>query len=344
MRLLFKKDEKAAVDQLQEQKDVPGLTRMLSSRDSGVRYRVAVALSEVGDSTAVPSLIKALQDENQPVREATAVALAKLGDKSAVPPLIGILKKDQRWSMREKAAMALGRIGEDVAVGPLSEALNDSHESVRGASLRALGEIGSDAAVQALISRIKGFDRFHAILALSRLGSRAKEAVPTLIEILRDKDSNVRDVAVLALKSIGPDASDAVTILSEVAVDEEEGWDLKYGAAEALDVIRGKVDGVWSFIPFSEIKDLPLEERVVELVNRAYYVSHERKGFTLEGTPAHYWLNQCQNHLLLIADGLYERGGIPLIKEIYERVCIMSDIAARYLRVMWRDSKKRWEK
>jgi HEAT repeat protein len=66
---------------------------------------------------------------------------------------------------------------------------------------------------------------------LSRLGSEARSAVPSLIAAL-NKDSVVRQNAALALGQIGPDARDAVPALCERLSDAE--WPVRRQAALAL--------------------------------------------------------------------------------------------------------------
>jgi HEAT repeat protein len=55
--------------------------------------------------------------------------------------------------------------------------------------------------------------RRESALALGRIGPDAKEAVPTLIQALRDKDSSVRQAANLALEGMGPAAEAAAPAL-----------------------------------------------------------------------------------------------------------------------------------
>ena len=65
----------------------------------------------------------------------------------------------------------------------------------------------------------------------------AKDAVPALIEALKDKDFSVRYSAILALGRIGPGAKDAVLALTAMS---ESNSDTHSYAAEALKRIQGK--------------------------------------------------------------------------------------------------------
>ncbi len=55
--------------------------------------------------------------------------------------------------------------------------------------------------------------RREAAYALRRLGPRAKEAVPALVEALGDGDQQVWFASIEAIALIGPDAADAVPAL-----------------------------------------------------------------------------------------------------------------------------------
>ena len=101
----------------------------------------------------------------------------------------------------------------------------------------ALNNIGPDAkeAVPALIEALKDEDktaRQNAAEALGNMGPDAKDAVPTLIETLKDKYGAVRRAAADALGSIGPDAEEAVPALIE-ALKNKDGT-VHRAAASAL--------------------------------------------------------------------------------------------------------------
>ena len=53
------------------------------------------------------------------------------------------------------------------------------------------------------------------------MGAKAKDAIPALIEALKDKEWNVRLRAAEALKKIGPKAESAVPALIEALNDED---------------------------------------------------------------------------------------------------------------------------
>ena len=74
--------------------------------------------------------------------------------------------------------------------------------------------------------------------ALGHIGPAAKDAVPALTALLRDKDWGARFAAARALGGIGPPASNAVPALTQLLKDKDE--DVRKAAAEALEKIKKK--------------------------------------------------------------------------------------------------------
>jgi HEAT repeat protein len=74
--------------------------------------------------------------------------------------------------------------------------------------------------------------RPHAIKILAMIGPEASEAVPALIETLRDADDETRREVQFALASIGPAAAPAVPELTESLESENE--EVQYSAVYAL--------------------------------------------------------------------------------------------------------------
>ena len=127
---------------------------------------LAISLAPVpAQVEEVESLIQQLKHGNPD--SAAAKALAKMGPaaSAAVPALAELMSSDRRWLNRRMYAQVLAKIG-PAAVPALIHALENWKLS---------GKEGAGT-----------YDA--AILALAYLGSAAKEAVPILIEALRDKN------------------------------------------------------------------------------------------------------------------------------------------------------------
>jgi HEAT repeat protein len=98
--------------------------------------------------------------------------------------------------------------------------------------------IDPNARLQKLIRRLrsrKEVKRIHAGLLLGRMGPRAKEAVPTLLDLLRDASARNRRLASWTLGYIGEGAAEAIPALLIALRDEDEG--VRKMAREALDKI-----------------------------------------------------------------------------------------------------------
>lgn len=87
------------------------------------------------------------------------------------------------------------------------------------------------------ISR-SGHNHFSAAFGFAALGQAAKSAVPALINLLDDKDEDIRKTAAHSLGSIGAEAQDAIPSLIKHLSDPNQ--DVRVSSAEALSNIPSK--------------------------------------------------------------------------------------------------------
>jgi len=133
---------------------------------------------------------------------------AKSKPKNVSPEEIQKLVKElghDNFHVREAATNRLAEIGRP-AVPALREALRSSDAEVRQRAQRILE--GILTSVEFAIDGLKdkhAESRKEAAETLEKLGPAAKEALPALIEALKDKDEEVREAVVLAIISIDPD-------------------------------------------------------------------------------------------------------------------------------------------
>jgi HEAT repeat protein len=216
------------------------------------------ALARAGE---LADLTRQLKSQDVDERRAAAKSLFEMGAdaKPAVPDLVQALK-DRDLFVRRFSAQAIGEVGADAreAVPALKSSLSDTKKEVVEAAATALGKLGSEG-ITTLTGVVKdkkqNIDiRKAAIAALGLAGSNAKDAVPVLIDLLKDSSQapagkpkkapamdtpNLRVEAAQALGDIGPDASDAVPFLQDLASAKGKN-PLKIAANDALKKITGK--------------------------------------------------------------------------------------------------------
>ena len=212
------------------------LIEQLKSADGNTRMSAAFALKELGAGAkaAVPTLVQALQTRSVQTRLpdnrwAMAEALRAIDPGQApviVPAMVNDLTDPNVWN-RNMAAFVLGEMGSDAsdAVSTLLSGLTDQDARVRLACAYALVQVGvSDEATkhQALQILVDGlhpkrniYDGHTSVSLLGRIGPAAKEAVPALVEMLKEnEDAELSKLAREALSKIAPRSDDTVPVKS----------------------------------------------------------------------------------------------------------------------------------
>jgi hypothetical protein len=157
----------------------------------------------------VPALAHRLAAARDEARgDVVARMLGDLGAESVAPELIATLES-KRPNNRRVAAITLGKLGVLEALPALSEhALKDPEVHVRRAAVVALGRLDSSAAIPTLLEVLSDRQsgvRQSACVALGNL--RATEALPALEHCAQTEKSQVRTSAERAIARItGADA------------------------------------------------------------------------------------------------------------------------------------------
>jgi HEAT repeat protein len=193
-----------------------------------------------GDAkTVLPVLAEMLEDDDVTVRQQTLNSLFRYRTE-AVPYYIEALK-DKDWNVRWMAANHLsqtGAAGKKAIPALLDLAKTDPNASVKyhaAASVTAMGEDAIPAMVELL--KQKDFNVLQQVLyGLQGHKAKAKPAVPNLIEIVKGDDANTRWLAAQTLGAIGPDAKDAIDALKEATKSTDQN--LKVYAEQALKQIE----------------------------------------------------------------------------------------------------------
>lgn len=213
----------------------------LNDADARVRWRAASSLGRLGVTAeaAVPSLARRLHDPVPNVSDRAGRSLAQIGP-AALPQLIQALR-DNDPAVRANAARALHWFGPEAkeALPELLAAVAERNEAVHLAALVAIGEVGPAAstAVPTLTAVFRAGSRQTQEQALRTLQRIGPAAVPPLVEAARGASGeSLRVPALAALEALGPDARDALPVLRELLKDRQAT--VRARAAAALRGLR----------------------------------------------------------------------------------------------------------
>jgi HEAT repeat protein len=229
---------------------LPTVFAAARDQDPFIRSTAAYAMGLIlSDSEAsLPVLVNLLRDEDGAVRGNAAWALWTFSREfrgqaeDAVPALTESLNDESEW-VRLHSAVALGWITGDArhAVSETLRALASSTPDLGIYGTITLGEL--DPALEGIVPTLckaaahpDARVRRAAAWKLARAGALAADAVPMLIEMLKDRQNDLHVEAANALGQIGPAASQAIAELQELQADPEP--EANQAAAKALSKIR----------------------------------------------------------------------------------------------------------
>ncbi|MDO8795321.1 MAG: HEAT repeat domain-containing protein [Vicinamibacterales bacterium] len=194
-----------------------------------------VALGGLGSFDALASV--ALGQDGIPISSwwPFAYALQRSGDPRAVGPLRALLVSSGRYS-RTLAIQGLGLLKAGAAVPDLLRVLTaqPADQGLAVESVRALRRIGDAQAAPALLAlagdgrsdpslRLEALDALGSMPASSGIGD-------ALLDLLSERDANVRAAAFLALAQLDPDA-----FVSAIAgLEPDTDWTVRAAQAEAI--------------------------------------------------------------------------------------------------------------
>jgi HEAT repeat protein len=259
------------------------LTRLLQDKEQSVRTAAALALVELGGTgenlvpvvltwlksaerdqrltalevltllrreavPALPALLKMLDDDDRQIRRSAFVCLQQIGPpgRAAGPALAAILKDVNRSEDHLAAGRALWVIARSPEVVPFLQAFIKVKGPERAEAAELLGRVGKSAdAVPVLLEELrqaKKAQRVALVERLARLGPGAKAALPALVDALQEQDPRLRTAALHALARLGEldDAAEpAVAELTKLAKSADVVE--RFNARRALVRIRKNV-------------------------------------------------------------------------------------------------------
>ena len=192
---------------------VPALERTLDDQDAGVRLAAAAALWTVDRNVQAACRVakQELHDGSAITQMWAAEAVTDIGAaaKTLIPELIQALTSGSHH-VRGSAAKALGSMGTVAsdAIRPLEAKLEDADTNVQANAALALWKICKHPrAIPQLITVLHHTDpkeQRWVLAAIAEIGPPAKEAVPTIKELLTNPQFGVSEAASEALSKIGP--------------------------------------------------------------------------------------------------------------------------------------------
>jgi HEAT repeat protein len=232
----------ADTDQTDQPLSLQQLLDNLRKKNWTVNWVTADALAQMG-TAAVPSLLEALESEDGYARNGAAIALGKIGNKEFAQPLLQALRwrddkvyeDDEDHEARQSAATALGKLGDPAMREPLLvevERRLDSDPTLVAYIAKVLGELGNPRAIPALRQLVSHGDpdvQLEASFALARLGP---DAIPIMLEILKDPSHLGRRYVCRALCSQA--CVPAIPILLEILENREDDKFVRGEAARGL--------------------------------------------------------------------------------------------------------------
>ncbi len=227
-----------------EAKDI--LIRHLGDSVTRVRVEAAGRLADLAIPETRGALAAAMQDESLAVRFEAARGMAALGHPSGLDVLLEALDD---VDLRYRAASALAQLGNKDAIPALKRAFSGwflpaFDKTQLAGALAALGEPDGVAYLFKRAAKKWSMDRPMAVELLGAV--KAPNALPRLLEILKDERDPVRGTAARSLGRLGDPAAEAP--LAELLASNTHD-DLKLDAAEGLLLLgtpsaRARVEGL----------------------------------------------------------------------------------------------------
>jgi HEAT repeat protein len=214
--------------------------RLQNDEFAGVRYAAAFALAKIGGgSQGDAALTSAAQSDDPLLAMLAAWALANAHPdeepiaRRATELIVAALQSDDpKLQAAAARALADSKLSSELTQPALEKALENASPHVVSQAVNALAAQGARAVPRVARGLENEKLRSHAINILAKIGPDASEAVPQLIETMKDADDATRREVQFALGAIGPAAAPAVPELSKSLDSENE--EVQYSAVYAL--------------------------------------------------------------------------------------------------------------
>ncbi len=184
------------------------LRAALADADWRVACEAALAIGAHPQADAVADLGKALAHPSPHVRRCTAEALAQFKDsRKEALQLLWNAKSDPSVDVRCSILVARAQLGADGVAADVETAAGDRNALLRAGAAAAAGEIGDAKGLPLLLQLSKDRDAHVVDIAAHAMkDKKAPEVHARLVEMLADKDNGVRLAAADALRDLATPA------------------------------------------------------------------------------------------------------------------------------------------
>ena len=203
-----------------DERSIVPLIRCFSDRNSEV-HRNCVAAFKRMDEKVYKELIKCTESEDYDLRKNSALALGEMRELRGLDYIIMLLE-DSEPSVRMSATEALGSFPCSKVRAVLNHALGDSDLKVRLSAIKAIGNLGEESDALALMiygSKQKEGAETRAIHRI--LGDMAINNPDLFIEMLKNEQVAIRDMAFESLVTAGVEALPRLTAVANESKDEK---------------------------------------------------------------------------------------------------------------------------
>ncbi len=222
------------------------LLSYLTSADANLRYRAAIALANLQDSTTIAALMPLLDDSEPNVRAAAAFALGQIGSPTPQGSLLARLKTEAVPQVLARVLEALGKIGDEQALDEVAayheprEVSGDLAISIARFALRGVKDERSVWRCFDLVGNERPEVRWRALYALWRsaphglIDIELAKRVEAFTKLAADPDVDVRMNLVILLGKLT--SSDALDLL-RAAQEAERGpksWQVQVQLVRSL--------------------------------------------------------------------------------------------------------------
>lgn len=191
------------LEQMKDKRAIPEFMRVFKEKNRKERERTAVALAlgRMEAKEALDLLIEGLSENSTTIKSACIMSLGMLKEEKAVPYLIKFVK-DKEESISKISMRALQSIG-DKGIPEIEKLIDKGSFEEKLISLEILGNIKSEKSVEVLKKVLRNDNKYLAISSayiLSTIGE--KEGKEIAINLMKDKDPKIRELAVRTLENI----------------------------------------------------------------------------------------------------------------------------------------------